>query len=304
MIPVIMAGFNDILSAETMRRLDHLALGSRWTAEGGRAGRHSSVLKGASVEFRDHRDYVQGDSLRHLDWKLFGRSERYFIKQYQEETSLRVHLVLDASASMAFRHSGLSSKFGFAREVAAAVAYLAHHQQDSVGLVIYDDQVRRWLQAKGGSRHIRHFLDALTAHQPAGRTDTGKALASLAEGMARRGLVLMLSDLLDSPEAVFRALAHFRRRGHDVVLVQVLDPAELDLPFDGVSDFIDMETGERLEADAALVRRSYREAIGAAIDSFRARCGALRVDFRIATTDRTPTDFLNELLGERKRLGA
>jgi uncharacterized protein (DUF58 family) len=299
-----MAGFSDFLSAETMRRLDHLALGSRWTAEGGRAGRHSSVLKGASVEFRDHRDYVQGDSLRHLDWKLFGRSERYFIKQYQEETSLRVHLVLDASASMAFRHSGLTSKFEFARELAAAAAYLAHHQQDSVGLVVYDDQVRRWLQAKGGSRHIRNFLEALAAHQPAGRTDTGKALEALAEGMARRGLVIMLSDLLDAPEAVFRALAHFRRRGHDVVLVQVLDPAELDLPFDGVSDFIDMETGERLEADAALVRRSYREAIGAAIDGFRERCGALRVDFRTATTERTPADFLNELLAERKRLGA
>ena len=299
-----MPGFSDFLTPETMRRLDHLALGSRWTAEGGRAGRHSSVLKGASVEFRDHRDYVQGDSLRHLDWKLFGRSERYFIKQYQEETSLRLHLVLDASASMAFRHAGLASKFAFARELAAAAAYLAHHQQDSVGLVIYDDQVRRWLQAKGGNRHIRNFLDALATHEPAGRTDTGKALEALAEGMARRGLVLMLSDLLDSPEAVFRALAHFRRRGHDVVLVQVLDPAELDLPFDGVSDFIDMETGERLEADAALVRKSYRDAIGAAIESFRARCGALRVDFRIATTDRTPADFLNSLLADRKRLGA
>lgn len=299
-----MATFSDFLSPETMRRLDHLALGSRWTAEGGRAGRHSSVLKGASVEFRDHRDYVQGDSLRHLDWKLFGRSERYFIKQFQEETSLRVHLVLDASASMAFRHSGLTSKYQFAREVAAAAAYLAHHQQDSIGLVVYDDQVRRWLQAKGGGRHLRHFLDALAAHQPAGRTDTGKALEALAEGMARRGLVLMLSDLLDSPEAVFRALAHFRRRGHDVVLVQVLDPAELDLPFDGVSDFIDMETGERLEADAALVRRAYREAIGAAIDGFRARCGALRVDFRTATTDRPPAEFLTELLADRQRLGA
>ena len=122
--------------------------------------------------------------------------------------------------------------------------------------------------------------------------------------MARCGLVLMMSDLLDAPEAVFRALAHFRRRGHDVVLVQVLDPAELDLPFDGVSDFIDMETGERLEADAALVRRAYREAFGAAIAGFRERCGALRVDFRIATTDRTPGDFLRELLAERKRLGA
>ena len=299
-----MSGFSDFLTAETMRKLDHLVLGSRWTAEGGRAGRHSSVLKGASVEFRDHRDYVQGDSLRHLDWKLFGRSERYFIKQFQEETSLRVHFVLDASASMAFRHSGKLTKYQFARELTAAGAYLAHHQQDSIGLVIYDDQVRRWLPTKGGNRHVRNFLEALGTHEPGGRTETGKALEALAEGMARRGLVLMLSDLLDAPEAVFRALAHFRRRGHDVVLVQVLDPAELDLPFDGASDFIDMETGERLEADAALVRRAYRDAIGAAIDGFRARCGALRVDFRIATTDRTPSDFLNELLADRKRLGA
>jgi uncharacterized protein (DUF58 family) len=299
-----MSGFSDFLSVDAMRRLDHLVLGSRWTAEGGRAGRHSSVLKGASVEFRDHRDYVQGDSLRHLDWKVFGRSERYYIKQFQEETSLRVHLVIDASASMAFKHSGRVSKFEFSRELAAAAAYLAHHQQDSVGLVIYDDQVRCWLPTKGGSRHIRHFLESLAAHQPGGRTDTGKALEALAEGMARRGLVMMLSDLLDDPEAVFRALAHFRRRGHDVVLIHVLDPAELDLPFNGVSDFIDMETGERLEADAALIRRSYREAINAAIESFRVRCGALRVDFRIATTDRAPSDFLNGLLADRKRHGA
>lgn len=299
-----MASFSDFLSAETMRRLDHLLLGSRWTAEGGRSGRHSSVLKGSSVEFRDHRDYVQGDSLRHLDWKVFGRSERYYIKQFQEETSLRVHLVLDASASMNFKHSGLNTKFEFARELAAAAAYLGQHQQDSVGLVIYDDEVRCWLPAKNGARHIRHFLESLGAHQAGGRTDTGKALEALAGGMARRGLVLMMSDLLDAPEAVFRALAHFRRRGHDVVLIQVLDPAELNLPFDGVSDFIDMETGERIEADAALVRRAYREAIGAAIDGFRERCGALHVDFRIATTDRTPADFLNELLVDRKRLGA
>lgn len=299
-----MSGFRDFLSPETMRRLDRLALGSRWTADGGRAGKHASTLKGASIEFRDHRDYVQGDSLRHLDWKVFGRSERYYIKQFQEETSLRVHLVLDASASMDFQHSGKASKFGFARELAAAVAYLANHQQDSVGLVIYDDEVRRWIPAKGGTRHARNLLEALADHRPGGRTDTGKALESLADGMARRGLVWMMSDLLDDPEAVFRALAHFRRRGHDVVLVHVLDPAELELPFDGVSEFIDMETGERLEADAALVRRSYREAIGAAMDGFRQRCGALCADYRIATTDRPPADFLRELLSERTRTGA
>ena len=299
-----MAGFSDILSAETMRRLDQLVLGSRWTAESGRAGRHSSVLKGASVEFRDHRDYVQGDSLRHLDWKLFGRSERYFIKQFQEETSLRVQLVMDASASMAFQHSGHTSKFEFARKLAAAVAYLAQHQQDSIGLVIYDDQVRHWLPARGGNRHVRNFLAALTDHQASGRTDTGKALEALAEGMARRGLVVMLSDMLDAPEAVFNALAHFRRRGHDVILVQVLDPAELNLPFEGISDFIDMETGERLETDAALVRRAYQEAITTAIEDCRARCGALRVEFQLATTDLAPEVFLTELLAKRQRLGA
>jgi len=299
-----MSGFSDILSEETMRRLDGLMLGSRWTAEGGRTGHHSSLVKGASVEFRDHRNYVQGDSLRHLDWKVFGRSERYYIKQFQEETSLRVHLVLDASASMAFRHSGRSTKFDFVRELAAAVAYLANHQQDSVGLVIYDNEVRHWLPAKGGSRHARHVLEALAAHQPGGRTDTGKALEALAGGMARRGLVLMCTDMLDSPEAVFRALAHFRRRGHDVVLAHVLDPAELDLPFDGASDFIDMEAGERLEADAALVRRAYCEAVTAAIEGFRARCGELHVDFRLVTTDRAPSDFLCDLISDRKRLGA
>ena len=299
-----MSGYTDFLSEETMRKLDGLMLGSRWTAEGGRAGHHNSVVKGASVEFRDHRDYVQGDSLRHLDWKVFGRSERYYIKQFQEETSLRVHLVLDASASMAFRHSGRTTKFDFVRELAAAVAYLANRQQDSVGLVIYDDEVRHGLPAKGGSRHARHFLEALAAHQPGGRTDTGKALEALAGGMARRGLVFMCSDMLDSPEAVFRALAHFRRRGHDVILAHVLDPAELNLPFEGASDFIDMETGECLEADAAMVRRAYCEAVTTAIEGFRTRCGELRVDFRLVTTDCAPCDFLRDLLSDRKRLGA
>lgn len=298
-----MSGFSEFLSIDAMHRLDRLLLGSRRVAEGGRAGRHNSSLKGASVEFRDHRNYVQGDSPRHLDWKVYGRSERFYIKQFHEETSLRVQVVIDASASMAFRHGGPVSKFEYARELAASAAYLAHHQQDAVGLVIYDDQVRHWLPAKGGSRHIRHFLDALASHKPGGRTDTGKALEALAEGMPRRGLLMMLTDLLDSPDSVFRALAHFRGRGHDVVLVQVFDPAELDLPFDGVSDFIDMETGERIEADAALIRRSYREAVNDAIESFRIRCGSLRVDFRIVTTDQPAAGFLGGLLADRKRHG-
>jgi uncharacterized protein (DUF58 family) len=208
-----MSSFSDFLSAETRRRLDHLLLASRWTAEGGRSGRrsgrHSSVLKGSSVEFRDHRGYVQGDSLRHLDWKIFGRNERYYIKQFQEETSLRVHLVLDASASMNFKYSGLNTKFEFARKLAAAAAYLGQHQQDSVGLVIYDDEVRCWLPAKSRARHIRHFLESLGAHQAGGRTYTGKALEALAGGMARRGLVLMPSSFrMDHPAWLQFSMRH------------------------------------------------------------------------------------------------
>ena len=299
-----MASFQDYLEPEWMRRLDHLALGSRWAAEGGRAGKHQSPLKGASVEFADYRNYVQGDNLRHLDWKVYGRNERYYIKQFQEETSLRTHIVLDASASMAYSHARRPSKFSYARRLAAAMAYLIQHQQDAIGLVLYDDEVRERLPAKGGMRHIRQFLDRLSAHEPQGRTDTGNALHALAATLSRRGLVIMISDLLDDPQAVYAALAHFRRRGNDVLLIQVLDPAEIDLPFDDVSDFLDMETGDRLEADPVALRQAYREEIGRAMDDCRARCGALRVDFRVAVTDREPSDFLQALLAERGRIGA
>ncbi len=299
-----MAGFSDFLSNDLMRRLDHLALGSRWAAEGGRAGKHRSPLKGASVEFADHRNYVQGDSLRHMDWKVYGRSERFYLKQYQEETSLRTHVVLDASASMSYSHQGRSTKFAYARTLAAAFAYLMEHQQDAVGLVVYDDEVRELLPAKNGMRHTRQFLERLEAHQPRGRTDTHKALHALAAGISRRGLVVMLSDLLDDPDAIHTAIAHFRRRGNDVLLVQILDPAELDLPFDDVSDFIDLETDERLEVDPVALRGAYREEIGRAMDDCRGRCAALRVDYRIVTTDMQPMEFLQALLAERSKLGA
>ena len=149
-----MAGFSDFLSADLMRRLDHLALGSRWAAEGGRSGKHRSPLKGASVEFADHRNYVQGDSLRHMDWKVYGRSERFYLKHFQEETSLRTHIVLDASASMSYSHQGRLAKFAYARTLAAAFAYLMEHQQDAVGLVVYDDEVRELLP--GEKRHASH----------------------------------------------------------------------------------------------------------------------------------------------------
>ena len=299
-----MPGFRDFLSEDLMHRLDHLALGSRWAAEGGRSGKHRSPLKGASVEFADHRNYAQGDSLRHLDWKVYGRSERFYLKQFQEETSLRTHIVLDASASMSYSHLGRPPKFEYARSLAAAITYLMQHQQDATGLVIYDDEVRELLPAKNGSRHTRQLLERLASHETRGRTDTHKALHTLAANLSRRGLVVMLSDLLDDPDAIHHAVAHFRHRGNDVLLLQILDPAELDLPFDDVSDFIDLESGDRLEVDPVSLRAAYREELGRAIDSCRSRCASLRVDFHLVTTDTPLLAFLQPLLANRRRLGA
>ena len=296
-----MAGFHDFLDQHALRRLDHMALSSRHAVEGGRAGRHKSPLKGSSIEFASHRNYTPGDNLRHLDWKIHGRSERLHIKEFQEETSLRVTLVLDSSASMAFSHDARPSKFHWARELAAACAYLTWQQQDALGLVVYDDEVRESRPPKSGTRHVLQILDSLQAREPRGRTHSGNALRTLAASLPRRGIIVMLSDLLDDPEAMFAALAHFRRRGNDVLLWQILDPAELTLPFESISEFIDMETGEHLEVDPLALRLAYQNALQNAIAECRHRCAALHVDFQLVSTDTQPIDFLLSCLTRRAR---
>ncbi|MGB8352419.1 MAG: DUF58 domain-containing protein, partial [Chthoniobacteraceae bacterium] len=232
-----MAGITDFLSPETMRKLESLVVRSRYVVEGFRAGMHASPLKGASIEFADHRQYVKGDSLRNLDWKVFGRTERYYVKRFEEETSLRTHIIIDGSGSMAYASEGQPTKYQYACRVAAALGYIVAHQQDSLGLTIYDDAIRQEIPTRSGMRHLRVFVERLAAHEPKNRTDTGRALHTLAESISRRGLIILISDLFDDPEAVFHAIAHFRKKMHDVVLLQVLDPCELDLSIDSVAEF-------------------------------------------------------------------
>jgi uncharacterized protein (DUF58 family) len=289
----------DSFTEEELRRLDGLALGSRATAGGGRTGKHRSPWKGASVEFASHRHYVQGDDPRHLDWRIYGRNERLHIKEFQEETSLRVTLVVDASASMAFGHAGRPAKWDWACRLAAACAYVVHRQQDAVGLVVYDEQPREVRLPAHGTRHFRLLLEALEARRPSGGTRTGTALQALADQLPRRGVVIVLSDLLDDTDPLFAALAHFRRRGNDVLLWQILDPAELDLPFGRVTEWIDMETGEHMEIDADAIRSAYQQALLEAKESCQARCSALRVDFQQVSTATPPVDFLAGFLARR-----
>lgn len=297
-----MSSITDLLTPETMRKLETLVIRSRYVVEGFRAGMHASPLKGASVEFADHRQYVKGDNLRNLDWKVFGRTERYYVKRFEEETSLRAHIVIDGSGSMAYGSAGQRTKYQYACHVAAALGYLVSRQQDALGLTIYDNEIRQQVPARSGSRHLRLFVERLAAHQPQSRTDTGRALHTLAESISRRGLIVLMSDLFDDPDAIFRAIAHFRKKMHDVILLQILDPTELELSIDRVAEFIDMETGEKLELDPALARLAYKHELQKAIDDCREKCAVLNVDYRLVSTGENFEDFVAHYLAERRRM--
>ncbi len=297
-----MAGIGDFLTPEVMRKLESLVVRSRYVVEGLRVGQHASPLKGASVEFADHRQYVKGDNLRNLDWKVFGRTERYYVRRYEEETSLRTHVVIDGSASMAYGSKGRPAKYQYACRLAAALGYVVSRQQDGLGLTIFDDDIRSHVPAKSGSRHLRLFVELMEQHEPCRKTDTGRALHALAEMISRRGLIVLISDLFDKPEAIFQAIAHFRKKMHDVILIQPLDPAELELPFDRLAEFIDMETGEKLELDPSFARLEYKRELQKEIDGFRATCALLNVDYRLVSTAKSFEDFIAQYLSERRRM--
>lgn len=297
-----MPSISDFLTAEAMRKLEQLAVRSRYVSEGSMSGGHRSPLKGQSVEFADRREYVKGDNLRSLDWKVFGRTERYYIRQYEEETSLRVHVILDGSGSMAYGSPGRLTKYAYACRVAAALGYIVSKQQDSLGLTIYDNEVRDMVPARSGTRHLRLVLERLAVHTPQHVTDTGKALHALAGMLSKRGLVVLMSDCFDNPDAIFTALAHFRKRMHDVILLLILDPVELELSVGSFAEFIDMETGEKLELDPVSARRAYKQELQKAIDQCREKCAVLNVDYRLVSTAESFEDFVHQYLLERRRM--
>ena len=285
-----------------MRKLESLVIRSRYVVEGFRAGMHASPLKGASVEFADHRPYVKGDNLRNLDWKVFGRSERYYIKRFEEETSLRTQVIIDGSASMGYSSGDRPSKYHYACRIAAALGYIVTRQQDSLGLTIYDDIIREQIPTRSGSRHFRLFMERMGAHKPKNRTRTGEALHALAEMISRRGLIVLISDLFDDPDALFHALAHFRKKMHDVILLQVLDPCELELSIESLAEFIDLETGEKLELDPAQARQAYQEELQKSINHCRGKCAVLNVDYRLISTGENFEEFIAHYLAERRRM--
>jgi uncharacterized protein (DUF58 family) len=234
---------------------------------------------------------------------VFGRTERYYIRQFEEETSLRVNVIIDASGSMGFSGSpNRPTKYAYACRVAAAIGYIVSKQQDSLGLTVYDNVVRDRIPARSGARHLRLFVERLGANKAGSVTDTGKALHALAEQLSKRGLVVLLTDCFDDPDAVFNALAHFRKKMHDVILLQILDPVELELSIDRVAEFIDLETKEKLEIDPTHARLAYKQELQKFIDQVREKCSVMNVDYRLVSTAETFEDFIHQYLNERRRM--
>jgi len=291
------------LDPEVVARLDHLDVRARLMVEGFIAGMHRSPFHGFSVEFAEHRPYMPGDPLKNLDWKVWGRSDRLLVKQYTEETNLRCHLVVDLSGSMGFKSARAAmSKLEYAQSLSAALAYLMLHQQDAVGVMLFADKPVRYVPARGMRSHLDVLLKTLAAAEPAGRTRLGPALHELAERIRRRGLVVLCSDLMDKPADVLLGLQHFRHRNHEVVVFHILDPDEVDFPYNDSSTFVDLESGDRLTTEPWEIARRYRQRLEAWSGQYRRACRENRIDY-VRLDTRTPFDqALLAYLGKRARL--
>ncbi len=294
-------GISAFLNPAQMQKLNRLVLQSRYVVEGTLAGRHRSPARGASTEFADHRIYMPGDDLKRLDWKVLGRTERYYIRRYQDETNLRVYLVVDRSASMNYGSDG-TTKYAYACALAAALGYVVLRSRDAVGLYVYADKMDAAMPARNSFRDFNNYLRRLQTLEPAETTDTPGALHRIADTIQRRALVLILSDLIDNEHEVVRALAHFRKQHHDVVVFQVLDPRELDLDFKRGGEFVDLETDERMVADPRALADAYREVFGAFLETYRKACAEMNIDYRLARTDMPMESFVRAYLEERKHL--
>jgi len=295
----------DLLAPQELAALGGLEFVARHVVEGFLAGLHRSPHRGFSVEFAEHRAYQPGDDLRYVDWRMYARSDRHHVKQFEEETNLRAYLLVDASASMAWSSSPgeLPPKLWYAKQLSACLALLLLRQGDAVGLIGFDEKIREHIGPRGGRRHWHDLLRALEPLDATGRTEAANALRDIAGRLPRRGLVVLCSDLLVDPESTRLALQFLRHRGHEVLVFHILDPGELELPGDRDARFVDPETGEELPVSVAHLRNEYREAVERAIEEWRRALVPLGIDYTLLEPDQPMVHALRTYLRKRERLG-
>lgn len=290
------------LKPEVLARMGNFNLLARRVVEGFISGLHKSPHHGFSVEFSEHREYTPGDDPRYLDWVALARSDRYYIKQFEQETNLRATIVLDISGSMDYAYADGLTKLEYGSFLAATLAYIMTRQQDSVGLVLFDSTVRLNMPPGQSPAHLNEMCTQLEAARSGAETNISTTFHQLAESIKRRGLVIILSDLYDEQREVMRAVRHFRQKRHEVIVFQILDRAELALPFTRLTGFRDLETGDRLQVDPREVREAYMAELQGFIDNYRRNFAENNVEYVLTDTS-VPYDFLlTAYLARRQKL--
>jgi uncharacterized protein (DUF58 family) len=294
--------YRQYLQPETVSKLKGMELKARMVVEGFIAGLHKSPYHGFSVEFAEHRQYMPGDNIRDIDWKVFAKTDRYYIKEYEEETNLKAYLLLDCSRSMAYRSGGIMTKLDYAGLLSGALSYMMLRQRDAVGLVTFDEQLRRYIPPRSKSGHLHVLLTEIAAQTPSEKTDIAGALHEMAERIKRRGLVIVMSDLLDDAANVVSGLRHFRYNKHEVIVFHILDPRERDFAFGSEAVFKDMETGEEMSTLPYQIRRHYSRQVTAFTGEITSACRQSNIDYHPIDTA-TPFDkALYAFLSKRERL--
>jgi uncharacterized protein (DUF58 family) len=285
----------------SLAKYGRLALVARNLVEGFLTGVHKSPYKGFSVEFAEHRQYYPGDEIRHIDWRAYGKTDRYYIKEYEEETNLRAHLLVDASGSMAYQGAH-PAKFEYARYVAASLAYLMLHQRDAVGLAAHDTKIRTLIPPRANSKHLLRVLNGLEQTAPGGETGLAPIWHNLAAQLDRRGLIVVLSDCFEEVPALLRALRHFRHKRHEVLLFHVLAPEEIEFPFKKWTQFRNLEiAADRRLVDPNQLRKHYKQNFDRFCKELRDACGQCQVDYHLLRTDTPVERALGIYLTRRQR---
>lgn len=295
----------DLLTPRELAALGGLEIRTRAVVEGFFMGLHRSPHRGFSAEFAELRGYRPGDELRHIDWRMYARSDRFYVKQFEEETNLRCNILLDASASMGWssRPNVLPTKLWYGSTVAAALALILLRQGDRAGLALFDEGIRAWLPARGGRRHWTEFVRRLDGCEASGATSASTAIREVALRLHRRGLVILVSDLLVDPEQTLRSLQYLAHRDHQVMVFHLLDPGERDLSGTGDARFLDPETGEELLVDVAEVREDYRDAVDRALKDWGKTLRLSGIDYEVVETSSALAAVLRAFLKKRAKLG-
>lgn len=296
-----MANAEKYLRPEVIRQVSRLDLRAKFIVEGFLAGLHASPFHGFSVEFSEHRKYVPGDDLKDLDWNVFAKTDRYYVKKFQAETNVTGYLVLDLSASMAYTYRQEMTKFEYAICVAAALGYLMIYQQDPVGLITFDTQIQACLPPRSKRTQLGNMLGVLANLKPAGQTDLAGCMHQLAAMIRSRSLIMIFSDLLTDPRPVFESLHHLRHGGNEIILFHILDEAEVHFPFDGIIEFEDVEQPGKLTLDARDMRPDYLQSLHDFQEQYRIECSKAGIDYTPMDTSISFDRALMQYLLQRQR---